>query len=135
MTKEISAGAVIFNNNKYLLLKYSLGHWGFVKGKIEKNETPQQTFLREAEEETNIKKENLKIIKNFKEKINYYYKRKQETIYKEVIYFLAKSSTNEVTLSHEHIDYKWMEYAPAIEQLTFENTKNVLRKAHKLLKK
>ena len=89
MPAEKSCGAIIFKDGKYLLLKYEWGHWGFVKGNIEKNEGLEETFFREAEEEAGLKREELVVIEGFKEKINYFYRKEGKTIYKEVIYLLA----------------------------------------------
>ena len=36
------------------MVKQLLGHWGFPKGHIEKDETEYETALREVKEETNI---------------------------------------------------------------------------------
>ena len=58
MIEETSAGIVIFRreNSKilFLLLHYPSGHWDFVKGKMEKGESVQQTAIRETKEETGI---------------------------------------------------------------------------------
>jgi len=130
---EKSVGAVIKKDNKYLILKYGLGHWGFVKGHVEKNETDEDTLYRETEEETDLKKENIKIINGFKQKISYYFKREGKTVYKEVNYYLAESDTFNVKISHEHKDYKWLEYKEAMEKLSFKNTKKILKKANDFL--
>ncbi len=135
MPVERSCGAVIFKDGKYLLLKYEWGHWGFVKGNIEKGESLEKTFLREAEEEAGLKKEDLEIIYGFKEKISYFYRKEGKTIFKEVIYLLAESKTFDVKLSYEHTDYEWLPYEEALEKITYENDKKVLRKAHEFLKK
>lgn len=132
---ERSSGTVIYKDKKFLLLKYSNGHWGFVKGHIEGNESEKEAMFRETLEETGLKKEDLKLIENYKEKISYYFKKNNNTIYKEVIFFLAKSNTFNVKLSHEHQDYEWLEYNKAFDKLTFENSKNLLKKANKILKK
>jgi len=135
MPVERSCGGVIFKDKKYLLLKYGWGHWGFVKGNIEKGESLEETFFREAEEEAGLKKENLKILEGFMEKISYFYKREGKTIYKEVIYLLAESNTYDVKLSHEHTDFAWLDYENALRRITYENDRNVLRKAHLFLKR
>ena len=57
MKEEVSAGIILFNDNedrKFLLLNYPSKHWDFVKGKMEKDETPHETALRETKEETKI---------------------------------------------------------------------------------
>jgi len=129
---EKSAGVVIFRKDKgniyYLVLHYELGHWDFVKGKIEKNEELRQTVTREAKEETGI--DDLKFIGEFKEKIEYFFKKQDKTIFKTVIFFLAETKTKEIKLSYEHVDFKWLSYDKAIEQLTFENAKRVLKEAN-----
>lgn len=135
MPVERSCGGVIFKDGKYLLLRYEWGHWGFVKGNIEKGESLEETFLREAEEETGLKKEDLEIIEGFKEKISYFYRKEGKTIYKEVTYFLAESKTFDVKLSYEHTAYDWLEYEKALIRITYKNDRNILTKAHEFLKK
>ena len=134
MINEKSAGVIIFIKEKeikYLLLHYGLGHWEFVKGKIENNENDKETIIREAKEEVNI--EDLKFIPGFKEKIQFFYKKDKELVKKEVIYYLAETKTKEVKLSFEHINYKWLNYEEALKQLTFKNSKEILKKAHEML--
>jgi tRNA nucleotidyltransferase (CCA-adding enzyme) len=138
MPIEKSCGAIIFRENKtrkYLLLKYGLGHWGFVKGKVEKGETEREVVIRETGEETGITKEKLQFIDDFKEKISYFYKREKKTIFKEVVFFLAKTSAAQVTLSDEHTAYEWLVYEDALDELTFKNARRILEKADKNLNK
>jgi len=132
---ERSCGGIIFYGKEYLLLKYGWGHWGFVKGNIEKGESLEETFLREAEEEAGLKKENLILIEGFREKISYFYRKEGKTIFKLVIYLLAESNTKNVRLSFEHTDYVWLTFDKALEKITYEGDKNVLKKAHQFLKK
>jgi len=135
MPVEKSCGAVIFHENEYLLLKYGWGHWGFVKGNIEKGEDIKETFFREAEEEAGLKKENLRIINGFKEKISYFYRKEGKTIFKVVVYLLAESNTKNVKLSFEHTDYAWLPFEEALQLVTYEGDKKVLKKAHEFLKR
>ena len=132
MPFEKSAGAVIFRqeNKKayYLLLYYPGGHWGFPKGNIEKGEKLEDTAKREVEEETGIK--DLKFVEGFKEWIKYFYKLKDQNIFKIVTYLLAETKTKEVKISWEHQGFKWLPYKKALEQLTFKNAKEVLKKAN-----
>ena len=71
-----SAGIVLFRNdsdkNEFLLLNYPQGHWDFVKGKIERNETPHETALRETKEETGIT--NIEFVDEFEESVEYDFK-------------------------------------------------------------
>ena len=135
MFREKSCGAVVFLRNSevnYLLLRYGAGHWDFVKGNVEPNESEKDTVIRELQEETGIV--DAQFIDDFKEKIEYFYRRQGATIHKEVIFFLIETHTEKVELSYEHVGYTWLNYQHAMEKLTFKNAKDVLQKAHELLK-
>ena len=136
MPNEKSCGAVVFKRQKdgikYLLLHYESGHWDFPKGHMEKNEKEEMTAAREIKEETGI--EEIEFVDNFRETIKYFYKKGEETVYKEVIFFLAQSATEHVELSKEHIGYAWMSYEHAYKRLTYNNAKELLEKADEFLK-
>ncbi|MFB5599143.1 MAG: bis(5'-nucleosyl)-tetraphosphatase [Nitrososphaeraceae archaeon] len=129
--KELSIGAVLFNskdkNPFFLLLHYNSGHWDFPKGNKEKNETEKETIAREIKEETGIVDIDLNF--DFRKDVFYYYKRKNFLVSKEVIYFLAKTSKWDVDLSKEHIGYIWESYSLALNIITYENSRNILRQA------
>ena len=112
MLHEKSCGAVIYINNqektRYLLLNYAAGHWDFVKGNVEQGETERQTVTRELQEETAIT--DAQFIDNFRESINYFYRRQGLTINKEVVFFIMESKTEKVELSFEHIGFIWLDY-------------------------
>ena len=131
MLTQKSAGVVIFrkeqDNIDYLVLHYEVGHWDFVKGKIEYGENEKQTIIREAEEETKIK--DLEFINGFNKSIEYYFKWEGKTVFKTVNFLLAETKTKNIILSHEHVDYRWLNYEQALQQLTYDNAKQVLKKA------
>jgi bis(5'-nucleosidyl)-tetraphosphatase len=134
MLNEKSCGAVVFFKNvqvKYLLLQYEAGHWDFVKGNVEPNESEADTVLRELREETGIVATQL--IEGFREQIHYFYRRQGDTIQKEVVFYLIQADTEKVELSFEHVGYEWLDYQHALERLTFKNAKEVLQKAHAFL--
>jgi 8-oxo-dGTP pyrophosphatase MutT (NUDIX family) len=118
-----------------LVLKYPSGHYDFPKGHQEAGETEVQTLLREVEEETGLT--NLYVI-NQKQTIKYYYrakgnehrKRKRSgkgsMVFKLVHFYPAEVNFAPVTLSDEHIGFKWMSYQKARRRVTFENAKKVL---------
>jgi 8-oxo-dGTP pyrophosphatase MutT (NUDIX family) len=132
--REKSCGAVVFAKNaevNYLLLRYEAGHWDFVKGNVEPNESEKDTVIRELREETGIA--GTEVIDGFRERIQYFYRRQGSTIQKEVVFFLVEAPTKKVELSFEHIGYDWLNYQGALEKLTFKNAKDVLQKAHAFL--
>lgn len=134
MAKEISAGMIVFNPKlkKFLLLEYS-SHWGFAKGGIESGEDEMNAARRELKEETGITK--FKLIEGFKEKIDYYYKKDEKTVYKEVIFFLITTESEEVKISDEHKSYRWCDHGEAYKLVKFKNTRGVLKKANNYIAK
>jgi 8-oxo-dGTP pyrophosphatase MutT (NUDIX family) len=132
---EKSCGAVVFRKSReveYLLLNYGAGHWDYVKGQVEPNETEKDTAMRELKEETGI--ENAHFIDGFREEISYFYRREGKTILKKVVFFLLEAKESDVRLSYEHVGYEWATFGRAMERLTFSNAKKTLKKAHDFLK-
>jgi 8-oxo-dGTP pyrophosphatase MutT (NUDIX family) len=115
----------------FLLLHYPSGHWDFVKGKIEEGELPHETVVRETKEETSVS--DLEFVDNFEENIEYNFQHEGTLIHKKVVFFLAKTKTEKIIISHEHLDHVWLPFEQAYEKTTFENAKNILLKANKLL--
>ncbi len=137
MIEETSAGIVLFRKEDskilFLLLHYPSGHWDFIKGKMEKDESTHETAIREAKEETGIT--DITFVENFEEWIKYDFQYQRELIHKKVVFFLAETKTKEVMISHEHLDYTWMDYNTSMEKTTFDNAKTVLTRAQTLLTK
>jgi len=132
MKQEKSCGIVVFNQEKFLILQYDLGHWGFPKGGIEKDEEEKETALRELSEETGIKQ--IKFIPGFREKVRYNYKAANVIWDKIVIFFLGETQETEVKLSKEHKDFVWLNYREALEKITYDEDKEVLTSAFEHLK-
>ncbi len=135
MIEETSAGIILFRKEDskilFLLLHYPSGHWDFIKGKIEEGESTHETAIREAKEETGIT--DITFFENFEEWIKYDFQYQGELVHKKVVFFLAETKTKQVMISHEHLDYIWMDYNTSMEKTTFENAKTVLTKAQMLL--
>lgn len=156
---EKSVGAVIFRENdkgekEFLLLHYrtegrsggrNSGHWDFPKGHMEKGENEEDTLRREVKEETGLT--NIEILSGFRNKISYFYRAKSNekeerekagrgiNIFKSVVYFMAKTKESDVVISDEHTEFEWLSYTDALNRITWDNSKNILRKAHKFLEK
>ena len=136
MKEEVSAGVILFNDldkRRFLLLNYPSKHWDFVKGKMEKDETSHETAIRETKEETGIS--DVEFIDGFEEEIEYYFYAENQEIHKKVIFFLGKTQTTEIVLSHEHLDFIWLEFDNALSKTTYENAKNLLKKSKVFLDK
>ncbi len=140
---EISIGVVLFivceNKPLFLLLRYPHGHWDFVKGHKEKGEKEKQTLRRELLEEAGI--DQIEILPDFRQDVYFRYtakgtekvKRQEKGkglfIYKQVIYYIAKTKQTEVKLSEEHYDWTWLSYEEAYKRITHKNSRQVLRMA------
>ena len=92
-----------------------------------------QTALRETNEETGISE--IEFVDGFKEEIEYYFFADNQEIHKRVVFFLGKTKTTEITLSHEHLDYIWLKFDDALNKTTYENAKNLLKKSKEFLDK
>lgn len=132
MIQEKSAGAIVYNNGKFLLLHYAAGHWDYPKGHIEKGEDEKETARRELEEETGIK--DVYFVKDFKESIKYFFRRGKELVQKQVNFYLAETKTKEVKIgTKEHQGYEWLPYKEAVQRVTYRNAKQVLVRANEKL--
>lgn len=124
---ETSCGLVLVNYDMLLVLQYPQGHWDFVKGHVEPDESFEDTALRELAEETGI--DTAALIPNFQRRTQYEFTHKGALIHKEVHWFLAETDEMIVKLSNEHIGFLWLSWDDAMQQLTFDNSKNVLAAA------
>lgn len=132
---EKSCGAVIYkykNNELYfLILKHLKGHYSFSKGHVEDNETEYETAEREIKEETNL---NIEFINGFRK--TSIYSPKENTL-KEVVLFLAKDKGNSILKPQldEISEISWYKENDALNILTYEEDKNILKDAILFLRK
>lgn len=130
LRKEKSCGCIVIDEGKVLLIKQTKGHWGLPKGHVEENETEEETALREVKEETNY---DVEIIGDHRFVERYITDTK---IDKEVVYFIAKKvGGNAEKQEAEVTDIKWCSFDEAIDTVTFDNLKELLRNAFKALEK
>ena len=123
MRYEKSCGAVIFYDDLVLLIKSIKGHWSFPKGHMESNETEVETAHREILEETNL------IVNLDQDKrivINY---SPYPGVTKDVVYFYATFLKGELKRQIEEVEeIGWYSIEEALELITFETERNVLKK-------
>ena len=133
MIKSKCCGSIIFrkdNGIKYLLVKHGEGgHWDFPKGHMEEGETEEETALREICEETGLKVE---IIEGFKESISYFDNINKED--KTVVFFLSTTDSSEIKhITDDVVDSIWLSYEKALDKITFDSAKELLKKAEEFL--
>lgn len=133
---ERSAGVVVYCDDPggrlFLLLDYGR-HWDFPKGHVEKNEDDQSAAIRELEEETGLT--GISLDTSFAHEITYFFRdrRSKALIRKTVIFFLARTESRKIMLSHEHVGFAFLSFDDAIKKVTFPAAKEVLRLAAKHL--
>lgn len=114
---------------EYLLLRSSRepSHWAPPKGHLERNETHRQAAFREALEETGLVEDDLNCYE-----YNLENKYEVDGKMKRVIYYLAslKNPLSPITISPEHIEYKWLDLDNACATIKHEQLRNSLRTAH-----
>ena len=135
MIEATSAGAILFRDTRglreYLLLKSRPGDWEFPKGGVEGEEELQQTAIREVEEEAGIS--DFRLIDGFRRDYDYVFQANGSTIHKTVHLFIARSYETSAELSHEHHDHQWRDYEQAINTITQDGPRDILRDAHDFL--
>lgn len=123
MKYEKSCGAVVFDGDKILVIQQAAGHWGFPKGHVEEGETEVETAIREIKEETNV---DVEINEKFRYVEKYFPK---EDVEKDVVFFVAQKIGGENIAQEEEVqNIVWVSCEEAMELLTFESSKNVLKK-------
>ena len=129
MKYEKSCGAVVLDGDKVLIIQQNEGHWGFPKGHVEEGETEVQTAVREIKEETNI---DVKVDDKYRYVEVYSPK---ENVEKEVVFFVASKVGGNVVAQEEEVqNIEWLSITNAMERLTYESSKRVIRNVIKDLK-
>lgn len=117
MPKQVKV--IIEKNGKYLLVrrvdeekKEHWGNWECPGGKLEENETFEDAAIRESKEETNLK---IEIVKRVKEL------GKNGEI--DAVVFLGKPKSNKVKISKEHSEFNWFTYdeLKKLESITYKD--------------
>ena len=124
LIKEKSCGCIIIKDNKVLLVceKRRNNFWGFPKGHIEHDETEVETAKREVQEEVGL---SVEVDESKRYEIKYIV---DDRIEKTAVFYLARAISDEITKQEVEIaDVKWCEFYEALDLLTYENTKEVLK--------
>lgn len=124
MKYEKSCGCVVFDEGKVLMIQHNQGHWDFPKGHVEEGETEIQTAIREVKEETNI---DVSVKPKHRYTVEYSPK---EGVIKEVVYFVATKNSDECRPQESEVQkVEWVEVNEAVDRVTFDVTRNALKRA------
>ena len=123
---EKSCGAIIFNEDKVLVVKQTSGFYGFPKGHVEIGETEKETAIRETKEETGL---DIKIISDKRYTQSYIVK---ENVHKDVVFFIAKLENNNEKRQVEEIEeILWIDINEVEKILTYDSLKELWKEAKK----
>ena len=130
MHYEKSCGFVAYKEKDdvrlYLIIRASNGEYGFPKGHVELNETEYETAIRELKEETNVE---VQIINGFRRQIEYKFPNKVDVM-KQSVYFLGRCTEIDVVCQETEVsEVLFVPIEVALELLSFEDTRNILREA------
>ncbi|MCR4672721.1 MAG: NUDIX domain-containing protein [Lachnospiraceae bacterium] len=125
---EKSCGAVIYKDEngerKFLLIKQKKGFWSFPKGHVEGEESEHETAAREIREETGL---NVAFQQGFRESESYC---PRPGVWKQVVFMLARYLDGELRIQEEELmDAGWFTEEEALRMITFENSREIFRKA------
>ena len=126
MKHEHSAGAVLYTEKngelQFVLVDEKSGYCGFPKGHLEGDETEEQAALREILEETNV---TASLDTDFKITDEYM---KAKRTKKRVTYFAARFENQTPKHASNEVRAVFMlPYDKAMEKLSFESSREILR--------
>jgi len=100
--------------------------WGLPKGLVEKGEAPEETALREVQEETGLVAEIVEPLGD----ISYWYVWDEKRIRKKVTFFLMEAVGGDVSVhDHEMEDVRWFSLQEAGRRASYPSERDVLRRA------
>ena len=129
---ETSAGGVIFRRLEgepyVLLIRDRYHHWGFPKGHLEGEETPADAALREVREETGLAE---LVLGPRLQTIDWFFRFRGRLIHKFCHFYLIESPTGEPVPQLEEgiTECVWLPLGRAIESISYDNAREVLRAA------
>jgi 8-oxo-dGTP diphosphatase len=138
MKREFSAGGIVFNKNREVLLINNAAmrdpkksYWGFPKGHINEGESSKDAAIREVKEETGIEVDVIEKIGDSK----YVFTVSGEKIFKVVIMFLMRYASGEIKIQEEELlGAEWVSVEDAQKKLSFPKDRQLLGKAVELIK-
>lgn len=128
---EHSAGGIVTckrdGEAMVLLIKpHNRDYWQLPKGAIDPGETREEAAIREVREETGV---DASIVRTL-DPITFFYQRKGQKYVKTVDFFLMEYHSGSPEDHDREVDEaRWFEAEDALEMLTFESERNVLKAA------
>jgi dATP pyrophosphohydrolase len=100
----------------------SRGLWSLVMGRLEKGESAAEAIRREIKEETGVAVEALYTTGC----VDTYFNAGANAIELMPIFAAPFAEAPEVTLDHEHLAYRWLSFAEAVEALAYPGQRDAM---------
>ena len=137
---DVSAGGVMYRteNNEVMVCLIKTppnGDWQLPKGLVDENESLEQTALREVKEETGLEG----TLEGRIDSIDYWFwfqEGKEKVRHHKTVYFFLLRYKRGVTEDHddEVQEASWMPLTKALDTLSFDAERGILRKAEQMLR-
>ncbi|XP_074657968.1 bis(5'-nucleosyl)-tetraphosphatase [asymmetrical]-like isoform X2 [Tubulanus polymorphus] len=120
-------------NNQRLMTSYGTHHWTPPKGHVDPGEDKLTTAIRETNEEAGLTRNQYQIIDGFQKTLRYAVNGRMKC----VNYWLAelKQPRDQVQLSDEHQDYKWLVLSDALKLAEYPEMIEALNDANAFILK
>jgi 8-oxo-dGTP pyrophosphatase MutT (NUDIX family) len=134
---ETSAGGIVVRRDGgrtlYLLIRDSYDNWGFPKGHVESDERPGEAAMREVREETGLS--DVRLLGAI-HTVDWYFRFRGRLIHKVCHFYLMETEHTQTAPQQEEgiTACRWEEYADALRLVSYENARDVLQRAHELVR-
>ncbi len=131
--KDKSVGIIpireVGSSYQFLLVHEIDGHWGFPKGHPNPNESEIETAARELFEETGI--DAFDYFEDFRYVGRYSFQKDNLKVNKDVVFFLGVTDGEAQVLPTSEVESAdWFSFDDALETLTYEEGRQMLRESH-----
>lgn len=130
MIYKKSCGFVVYKKVQdtccYLIIRANNGEYGFPKGHMENAESELETAVRELREETNL---DVRVIPGFRWQLEYPFPNKPDVM-KIAVFFIGECIGEDIICQEAEVaEAMFVSFKRAIELLSFEDTRQVLKEA------
>jgi len=136
MRQKKACGVLVFRRVPelaFLLMRHPT-RWDLPKGHVDKGESETECALRELEEETGIRREQLRLFPDFRFETTYlaqYQRFADEWIEKTLVIFAGELTSSVKIVVSEHDDFEWVPWHPP-HKIQNETIDPLLRQAERL---
>lgn len=132
--QEVSAGGVVIDDNRVLVLKKYRGDWVLPKGRLEEGETKEEAAIREVREESGVRCEIVRYLGFVKYNYRHY---NGERVQKTVHYYSMIEKKGELKPQKEEgfCEAIFVPWWKAAGMLRHDSERNMVRNAFKMNRK